>query len=133
MRVRNFVARKSIDERVLELEGHASAAVCILSLPPGDLTATLHACKLLRGQFPGLNLVVARLGESTESERSDQLLRAAGVRHIASALEELSSVLRQLVREAPAIVNAAQRDAPADSVRKGDSASDVAMPLAPVV
>jgi predicted PurR-regulated permease PerM len=122
---------RPIGERVLDLEARTPAAVCMLALLPGDLTTILHACKRLCVRLPGLNVLVARLGESTESERSDQQLRAAGARHVASTLKELSSVCRQLAREAQAPVNAAPRDALADSAGKEDPASVMAVPLSP--
>jgi predicted PurR-regulated permease PerM len=89
-----------IGERIAEVEARRPAAVCIASLP-GDLMATRHVCKRLRVRLPGLPLIVGRLLNSRKSpERSRQLLKAAGAKHVASTLEELRDLLQQVVRNA---------------------------------
>ena len=89
-----------IGERIAEVEARKPAAVCIASLP-GDLMATRHVCKRLRARLPELPLIVGRLLNSRKApERSCQLLKAAGARHVASTLEELRDLLQQVVRNA---------------------------------
>jgi hypothetical protein len=89
-----------IGERIAEVEARKPAAVCIASLP-GDLMATRHVCKRLRARLPELPLIVGRLLNSRKApERSCRLLKAAGAQHVASTLEELRDLLRQVVRNA---------------------------------
>ena len=89
-----------VGERIAEVVARRPAAVCIPSLPPGDLTATRHACKRLRARVPGLPVIVGRLSASKSPARSQDLLRAAGARHVAVSLEELRDFLRPVVRDA---------------------------------
>jgi predicted PurR-regulated permease PerM len=59
-----------VGERVAEVEARRPAAVCIGSLPPGDLTATRHAVKRLQARVPEVKLVVGRLGAPAASQRT---------------------------------------------------------------
>lgn len=89
-----------IGERIAEVETRKPAAVCIASLPGGQM-ATRHVCKRLRARLPGLPLIVGRLLNSRKvTERSRQLLKAAGAQHVASTLEELRDLLQQVVHNA---------------------------------
>ena len=87
-----------VGERIAEVELRKPAAVCIASLP-GDLTAARHVCKRLRARLAGVPLFVGRLLTSRKvPERSRQLLKAAGAQHVVATLEELRSLLQQVVR-----------------------------------
>jgi predicted PurR-regulated permease PerM len=87
-----------IGERIAEVEERKPAAICIASLP-GDLAATRHVCKRLRARLPNLSIVVGRLLNARKAPgRSVQILKAAGVQHVAATLEELRDLLRQVVR-----------------------------------
>lgn len=89
-----------IGERIAEVETRKPAAVCIASLPGGQM-ATRHVCKRLRARLPGLPLIVGRLLNSRKvTARSRQLLKAAGAQHVASTLEELRDLLQQVVHNA---------------------------------
>jgi len=93
-------AEAFIGEKIAEIDARRPAAVCVLSLPPGDLTATRHAAKRLRARVPGVAVIVGRLGSGAATARSRQLLRTAGVRDVAFSLEKLAELLAQIVREA---------------------------------
>jgi predicted PurR-regulated permease PerM len=87
-----------IAERIAEIETRAPTAVCIPSLPPGDLTLTRHVCKRLRARLPAINLIVGRLGAPDATERSGELLRMAGAQQVVNTLEELRDALITIVR-----------------------------------
>ncbi len=86
-------------ERVARVETQRPAAVCLTSLPPGDLTALRHACKRLRARQPEIKLIVGRLGAAKKTARSAELLRAAGAQEVISTLTELRDAVQRLVRE----------------------------------
>ncbi|HEU4620211.1 MAG TPA: hypothetical protein VFV10_19400, partial [Gammaproteobacteria bacterium] len=91
-------ADKLLGERVAEIEQLRPAAVCVASLPPGDLTATRYVAKRFRTRLPELMLVIGRLGFVSSPERNLQLLKATGVQHIASSLQELRTALLPVIR-----------------------------------
>ncbi len=108
-------ADKLVGERIAYVETKRPSAVCILSLAPGELTATRYVVKRLRARLPRLGLAVARLGADNASERGSQLARAAGVARVASSLGELRDMLMPVVHavqppEAPAALEG--REAP---------------------
>lgn len=76
-------------ERVAHVHEQAPAVVCVVSLPPGDLTASRHICKRVKARSPGTTLVVGRLSEDVSPVRSTELLRTAGADAIATTLAEL--------------------------------------------
>jgi hypothetical protein len=88
-----------VGERIAEVEKQKPAAVCIASLPPGDLTALRHVCKRLHTLQPELKLIVGRLCAQKATARSEELLRAAGAQLVAPTLAELREAVQRLVRE----------------------------------
>src|SRR5690606_20186136 len=92
-----LAAEALVGEKIAEIEARKPAAVCVLSLPPGDLTATRHAAKRLHARVPNVPVIVGRLGGGGAPARSRQLLRLAGVRDVGFSLEELKDLLRPLV------------------------------------
>ena len=92
-------AEMLIGERVATVETQRPSAVCLTSLPPGDLTALRHVCKRLRARQPEIKLIVARLGAAKKTARSAELLRAAGAQEVISTLTELRDAVQRLVRE----------------------------------
>src|SRR5690606_31099021 len=63
-------AEALVGEKIAEIEERRPAAVCVLSLPPGDLTAMRHAAKRLRARVTGIPVIVGRLGGSGATARS---------------------------------------------------------------
>jgi predicted PurR-regulated permease PerM len=107
-----------IGERMAEVEKRKPAAVCIASLPPGDLTALRHVCKRLHTRLPDLKLVVGRLGAPKATARSEELLRAAGAQLVVPTLAELSEAVQRLARELQPAAGrsaAAEEDAPSST------------------
>ena len=86
-------------ERVARVETQRPSAVCLTSLPPGDLTALRQVCKRLRARQPEIKLIVGRLGAAKKTARSAELLRAAGAQEVISTLTELRDAVQRLVRE----------------------------------
>jgi hypothetical protein len=84
---------KLTGERVAQIEELLPAAVCVVSVSPGDLSGTRYVAKRLRTRLPDVMLVIGRLGAESTSERGQQLLKAAGVKDIAVTLQELRSNL----------------------------------------
>jgi predicted PurR-regulated permease PerM len=98
-----------IAERIAEIKTRRPAAVCIPSLPPGDLSLTRHVCKRLRAQVPEINLIVGRLGAPDAPERSGERLRMAGAQQVVDTLEELRDALTAIVqRVRPTVCGAEQ-------------------------
>jgi predicted PurR-regulated permease PerM len=87
-----------IGERIEQVAKRRPIAVCIPSLPPGDLTTTRRLCKRLRAQLPGVRVIVGRLGAHDAPERSGELLRAAGAERIVGSLTELRDLLLPIVQ-----------------------------------
>lgn len=90
-----------VGERVAEVEERRPAAVCIGSLPPGDLTAMRHAVKRLHARVPDVKIIVGRLGAPAPSQRSIDQLRAAGAEEVVGTFEELRNAVVGLVRPRP--------------------------------
>jgi predicted PurR-regulated permease PerM len=97
-----------IGERIAQVEAQRPAAVCIPSLPPGDLTPTRHASKRLRARLPALKLIVGRLGDQQAPVRSTRILRGAGAQQVAASLAEMREALLPIVREARSAAAAAE-------------------------
>jgi predicted PurR-regulated permease PerM len=89
-----------IGERIAAIETQRPAAVCLVSLPPGDIAASRHASKRLRARLPSLALVVARLG-SAAPRRRETALEALAPRDAVSSLTELRDALERVVPAAP--------------------------------
>ncbi len=91
-----------LGERVAAVEAKLPAAVCMASLPPGDLTALRHSCKRLRVSHPNVvQIVVGRLGLREAPARSTELLHTAGANQVHATLAELRDAVRQIARNAP--------------------------------
>lgn len=89
-----------VGERLAEVEQRKPAAVCVVSLPPGDLATTKHACKRLRARDASLKIFVARLEAQNAPARSRDLLQAAGATLVTETLEELRDALLPVLRAA---------------------------------
>ncbi|MBN1239644.1 MAG: AI-2E family transporter [Gammaproteobacteria bacterium] len=100
-----------IGERIADVEARKPAAVCVPSLPPGDLTVTRHACKRLRTRLPGLKIVVGRFGVRGRTERSNKLLKASGANRVEDNIVDLHDVLRRIARDAWQAASAQERTA----------------------
>ena len=70
--------------------------VCIASVAPGGLSHTRHLCKRLRARFPGLTLVVGRLGMSDDPLGEQRQLADAGADRVALSVLELERHLDEL-------------------------------------
>src|SRR5690606_411361 len=99
-----------LGEKIAEVEAKRPAAVCVLSLPPGDLTATRHAAKRLHARVPSVAVIVGRLGAGAAPERSRRLLRTAGIRDVGFSLQKLEELLGPIVRGAARAANGVPAD-----------------------
>jgi len=85
-------------EVIARAQKEGPGVVCIAALPPGGLAQTRYLCKRLRGQFPGLKIVVGRWGYSENSERVRERLLSAGADQVATTLIEARSQLVPLIQ-----------------------------------
>ena len=92
-----FSADKLIGERIADVEQRAPAAVCVVTLPPGDIGAARGVCKRLRARFPDLPILVGRFGESTSHERQQNALVEAGASRVTDRLGGLAEELVAIV------------------------------------
>ena len=90
-------ADKLIGERIADAEQRAPAAVCVVTLPPGDLGAARGVCKRLRARLPEIPILVGRFGESTSHERKQHALIDAGASRVTDRLGELAEELVAIV------------------------------------
>lgn len=75
-----------------------TAILCIGAVSPGGLARTRYLCKRLRGQLPGLTIVVGRWGESIEiAAEKAALLRADGVKYVGTSFREVLDQVIQLI------------------------------------
>jgi predicted PurR-regulated permease PerM len=87
-----------LSELETRIDEAGPAALCVTSLAPGGLALARSLLKRLRGRFPGLKIVVARLGPSEDADRDRKVLTAAGADLVATTLREARD---QLTRLAP--------------------------------
>lgn len=75
------------------------AALCIAALPPGGLAQSYALCKRLRGQFPGLKILIGIWGDREKLDGAAGRLKSGGadvvVASIAEARDQLTALLRQ--------------------------------------
>jgi hypothetical protein len=90
-------AEQLVGERVAAVEAQPRNAVCIPSLPPGDLVATRGMCKRVRAALPNVPILVGRFGARPLSERGRQSLIDAGASNVVDTLEELRDALLTIV------------------------------------
>jgi hypothetical protein len=90
-----------LSELVTRIEEARPAAVCLVSLAPGGLALARSLLKRLRGHFPELKIVVARLGPSEDTERDRKVLTNAGADLVAFTLLEARDQLSRLAQLPP--------------------------------
>jgi predicted PurR-regulated permease PerM len=91
-------AEHLLGEGLTQIESRSPAAVCVASLPPGDLATTRLLCKRLKSHRPELPIIVGRLNPGSPSERARQVLLDAGAQHFAHSLEEFRAAAATVVR-----------------------------------
>jgi predicted PurR-regulated permease PerM len=91
-----------LSELAARVEEERPAALCVASLAPGGLAAARSLLKRLRGRFPELKVVVARLGAAPEDvEKDRKVLVAAGADVVAATLREARDHVAQLLNLPP--------------------------------
>jgi hypothetical protein len=80
-------------EVISRAEESQPAAICIASLPPGELAHTRYLCKRLRARFAGVRILVGRWGLRQKSEENWERLKDAGADEIAITLLETRAQL----------------------------------------
>jgi predicted PurR-regulated permease PerM len=73
------------------------AAVLVAAVGPGGLTEARYLCRSLRGQHPGVQIVVGRWGRGKDSKKARALLLSAGADRVAATLREAQAHLARLV------------------------------------
>jgi predicted PurR-regulated permease PerM len=73
------------------------AAVLVAAVGPGGLTEARYLCRSLRGQHPGVKIVVGRWGRGKGSRKARALLLSAGADRVAATLREARAHLARLV------------------------------------
>jgi predicted PurR-regulated permease PerM len=105
-------SERLIGERIAAVEQQAPPAVCMVSLPPGDLAATRRVCKRLRTRLADVPVLVGRFGTPAGRERGRQALVDAGVDRVTDTLTELRDAVLQALRERVDGPNAAPEPPP---------------------
>jgi predicted PurR-regulated permease PerM len=90
-----------VGERIAMVEAQRPAAICMVSLPPGDLTALRQACKRLRLRHPSFELIVGRLGMPEAPARSTEVLLSAGANRVLTTLADVRDAARHAARNVP--------------------------------
>jgi predicted PurR-regulated permease PerM len=91
-------AEHLVSERLAQIESRAPSAVCVASLPPGDLAATRLLCKRLKSSHPDVPIIAGRLDPSSSPERARRILVEAGVEHVALTLDDFRAGAATVVR-----------------------------------
>jgi predicted PurR-regulated permease PerM len=88
-----------IGEVVAAVTAKTPAVAVVLSLAPGGLAPARHLCRRLRGSDKSLNLLAARLGDSTEDQEARAAqLKDAGCTEVVASLSELVARLKIAAR-----------------------------------
>jgi hypothetical protein len=87
-----------ISENIGRVEESDAACVCLMSVPPGDLAQARQICKKLRVRFPDLRIVAGRLGARGISDKSRDMLLAAGADRAVGTLADLRQTLLPIVQ-----------------------------------
>jgi predicted PurR-regulated permease PerM len=90
-----------LSELVTRIEEARPAVVCVVSLAPGGLALARSLLKRLRGHFPELKIVVARLGPSEDVEKDRKVLTNAGADLVAFTLLEARDQVTRLAQLPP--------------------------------
>jgi predicted PurR-regulated permease PerM len=90
-----------LSELVTRIEEAGPAALCVIALAPGGLALARSLLKRLRGHFPELKIVVARLGPSEDADRDRKVLTTAGADVVAATLLEARDQLTRLAQLPP--------------------------------
>ncbi len=85
-------------ELALRVEEKKPGVLCIISVAPGGMAMARSQLKRLRGRFPGLKIVVARLGASEDVEKDRKALVAAGADFAGATLLETRNHVTQLAQ-----------------------------------
>ncbi len=85
-------------EVVARVRADQAPVVCIGALPPQNLAHTRYLCKRLRGQFPGLKIVVGCWGWEGERDKITQRLSSAGADQVALSLLDARTQIMPLVQ-----------------------------------
>jgi predicted PurR-regulated permease PerM len=86
-----------VSERLSEIGVHASLAVCISALPPGDLAHTRQLIKRIRQQYPGLKVFVGRWSPQTQGGR-DEHHRLSDADEVVASIDAMHGVLQSLLQ-----------------------------------
>ncbi|MBX3443167.1 MAG: AI-2E family transporter [Planctomyces sp.] len=96
-----------VSERLARLAELQPIAVCLSSLPPGDLAYTRQLCKRIRQQRPSVKLIVGRWSSTDASADRNEQLRQAGADQVVSTVDQMHGAvqsainLRRAARPAP--------------------------------
>jgi predicted PurR-regulated permease PerM len=96
-------ADQLIGERIAAASEQNPAAVCVPSLPPGDLGPTRAIVKRLRAALPSAPIVVGRFGGTQMPERARRSLADAGASSVVDTLEELRGAMLTVVTTVAAL------------------------------
>lgn len=94
------------------IESEDPQAVCVLSVTPGELTQTRFVCKKLRGRFPKLKIVVARVGFPEDIAEEKEMLESAGADFVCESIQQTSQQLAQVWQQ---VINLQPANEPASA------------------
>jgi predicted PurR-regulated permease PerM len=107
-----LVSSQALTAEILEKVGESCpAAVVIASVPPGGLAQTRYLCKRMKGQCPGMKVVVGRWGPQENVDHIRDRLKESGADVVSSVLAETRAEVAARVRVAEATKEPAPRGA----------------------
>jgi predicted PurR-regulated permease PerM len=90
-----------LSELAGRVEETRPVVLLLAAMAPGGLAAARSLLKRLRGRFPGLKIVVARLGAGENVEQDRKALVAAGADLVAGTLQEARDQVAQIAQLPP--------------------------------
>jgi predicted PurR-regulated permease PerM len=104
-----LVSSQALSAEILERVGESCPAVVVIaSVPPGGLAQTRYLCKRMKGQCPGMKVVVGRWGPQENVDHISDRLKESGADVFSKVLAETRAEVAARVR----VAEAAQQPAP---------------------
>jgi hypothetical protein len=80
------------------VERCTATVVCISATPPAAVTYARHLCKLLRGRFPDVHLVVGLWNAQGDLSKAKVRIGGGDTTHVVATLAEAQEQVRLLIQ-----------------------------------